>query len=227
MMKPENDAAFWHARPFLLEPVPEISEAAAYLSAAVDAHLAGDGEKAEMLIRKADIPAIAQWTDALWGKQSIRVHRLRKVEGLPALLSKSERLIARMPNSAEKKKLVNRDGFHCRYCGIPLIREEIRKKLNKSYPEAARWGNTTRGQHAALQAMWLVYEHVVPHSRGGDNSFENMIISCQPCNCAKMGYTIEELGLSDPRLRPPVQSSWDGLERLRYKINGTQGPFAR
>lgn len=209
------DKDFWKPRPFLLVPVPEIFEAAHLLSEAVDAHLRGDTATAEILIHKADIPEIAKWTDALWGKQTVSVHRLRKIENLPPLLEKTSRIPARMPKSDDKKKLIKRDGFHCRYCGIPVIREETRKKIRSTYPDALRWGNTTKDQHAAFQCMWLVYEHVVPHSRGGNNSYENMIISCQPCNCAKMGYTLEEMGLADPRLRVPAVSAWDGLERFK------------
>lgn len=210
-----SDETFWQERPFLLQPIPEIFEAARLLDKAADAHLRGNPKEAETYIRQADIPQVAEWTNALWGKQSLEVHRLRKVESLPPLIEKSLRIPARMPDSAGKKRLIDRDGYNCRYCGIPVIREEIRKKIRTCYPEAARWGNTTKSQHAAFQCMWLVYEHVVPHSRGGNNSYENMIISCQPCNCAKMGYTIEEMGLSDPRLRNPVQTSWDGLERFK------------
>jgi hypothetical protein len=29
-----------------------------------------------------------------------------------------------------------------------------------------------------------------------------------------MHYTLEEVGLADPRLREPIRSTWDGLERL-------------
>ena len=42
-----------------------------------------------------------------------------------------------------------------------------------------------------------------------------MIITCAGCNYCRWHYTLEEVGLSDPRLRMPVAgSSWDGLERF-------------
>lgn len=214
MSNSEYTGDFWQPRPYLLEPIAEIFEASRLLSEAIGAHLGQDREQADYLIRKSDIPEVAKWTDALWGKQRLEIHRLRKVENLPPFVEKKDRIPSRMPINLEKKKLIQRDGFHCRYCGIPVIREEVRRKIHKAYPDAARWGKTTASHHAALQCMWLVYEHVVPHSRGGDNSYDNMIISCQPCNCAKMGYTLEEMGLSDPRLRLPVKTSWDGLERF-------------
>ena len=214
MRNSDNDSDFWQPRPYLLEPIPEIFKAAQILNSAVDAHLKQDKVLAASLIHTADLPEVAKWTDTLWGKQNLEIHRVRKVENLPPLVQRENRTPSRMPTSAERKKLIQRDGFHCRYCGIPVIREEVRRKIHKAYPSAARWGKTTASQHAAFQCMWLVYEHVVPHARGGDNSYDNMIISCQPCNCAKMGYTLEEIGLSDPRLRSPVISSWDGLERF-------------
>jgi hypothetical protein len=62
--------------------------------------------------------------------------------------------------------------------------------------------------------MWAQYDHVVAHARGGDNSIENTIVTCAPCNFAKMNYTLDELGLSDPRTRHPFKSDWDGLERV-------------
>jgi 5-methylcytosine-specific restriction endonuclease McrA len=76
------------------------------------------------------------------------------------------------------------------------------------------WGDRNAEQHAGLQAMWVQYDHVVPHARGGDNALTNLVVACAPCNCARMDYTLEEVGLLDPRTREPVRSSWDGLERL-------------
>jgi len=55
---------------------------------------------------------------------------------------------------------------------------------------------------------------VLPHSCGGTNELDNLVVSCAACNYGKMSYRLEELGLSDPRDRPPVPSNWDGLERL-------------
>jgi len=95
-----------------------------------------------------------------------------------------------------------------------VIRKEVRTLLSKCYPNALRWERTNLGQHAAFQAMWAQYDHVLAHARGGDNSVDNTILTCAPCNFGKMNYTLEELNLIDPRSRPRLSSSWDGLERL-------------
>ena len=194
-------------------PVPQVFDAARYLDAAASAHLAGHGELAEHLIRVADMDDVREWTESLWGKASIYVLPRAIQGGLPTL-DKSNRIPVRMPNATEKKLIHDRDGFHCRFCEVPVIRPEIRQTLALHYPKVLRWEKTNLGQHAAFQAMWAQYDHVIPHARGGDNSLANTILTCAPCNFGKMNYTLEELSLSDPRLRRPVQDSWEGLERL-------------
>ena len=139
----------------------------------------------------------------------------QSVAAAPPHLPAQQRAQTRMPTSAEKVLLVKRDGYHCHFCGIPVIRSEVRARIRKVYPHALPWGKKNLEQHAAFQAMWATYDHVLPHTRGGTNNFENMIITCQPCNCARMDFTLDEVGLIDPRTRQPVQSTWDGLERFR------------
>ena len=194
--------------------IPEIAVAAECLNAAISAHIAGDREQAASLISAANIPAIREWVESLWGEPS-PYRQFRSVPDAPPILSRAQRLVLRMPNSTEKKLLLERDGFHCRFCGIPVIRAEIRNRLRKLYPDALPWPtDSNKHQHPAFQAMWVQYDHILPHARGGTNELENMLITCAPCNYARMYYTLEEVGLADPRFREPVRSSWDGLERL-------------
>lgn len=195
----------------LRDPIPEIAEAANYLDDAVTAHLEGDSLRASALILRAEIPAIREWTESLWGANSPYVN-VQVVPGTPGSLPKDQRIKVRMPTTAEKRILHERDGFHCRFCGIPLIRMEIRKKIKAAYPEALSWGSTNPSQHAAFQAMWLQYDHLVPHARGGDNSLENLLITCAPCNYGRVHHLVEEVGLIHPSKTETIRSSWDGLE---------------
>lgn len=95
--------------------------------------------------------------------------------------------------------------------------------MNKAYPEALRWGIRNAQQHAALQAMWLQYGHLIPHARGGTNEHHNMIVTCAPCNNGRCNLTVEEAGLLDPSLREPVHSAWDGLERWHNGVALAEG----
>ena len=197
----------------LREPIPEIAIAARYLDEAVSAHLAEQHDVAESLIRLADMRVIREWTESLWGTASPYVQR-RLVVGAPPSLPDDQRIKVRMPTPAEERILHQRDGYHCRFCGIPVIRAAIRKAIRRVYPDALPWGRPNLSQHAGFQAMWATYDHVLPHAKGGNNDAENIVVTCQPCNCARWHYTLEEVGLRDPRLREPVRSTWDGLERF-------------
>jgi hypothetical protein len=195
------------------EPIPEILEAARLLDAAVTVHGCGRRDLADQLIRLADMSVLRDYTESLWGAKSPYV-QFRHVDGAPAQSLRDRDAKERMPTLVEKEFLLRRDGFHCRSCGIPVIRKEIRDRIRKFYPAALRWGARNAEQHAAFQLLWATYDHVLPHSRGGTSSLDNVVIACQPCNATRWYYTLEEVGLADPRLYEPVRSSWDGLERF-------------
>jgi len=192
------------------EPIPEIFDVARYLDAAVSAHLRGEARLASTLFSVANDAKVRDWLESIWGKNNSRYVKLQK---LPAMEGVS-RIKARMPTVAQLIDLHHRDGYHCRFCGIPVVRAEIRKKAERVYPEAVTWGRANLSQHAGFQTLWAQYDHVVPHSCGGTNELENLVVTCAACNFGKMSYRLEELGLLDPRAFPPVQSAWDGLERF-------------
>lgn len=200
-------------------PIPEIFEAAVLLKHAVGAHIAGDGIAAGRMLRAADMPIIGEWLDSIWTGGSRNPHRaIRPIADLPPVLSKPDRHQPRDASDEMKRDLVARDGHICRLCGIPLVRAVIRKALTKLYPDAARWtGIREAEQHRGLQVMWLQYDHVVVHSRGGETSMENIVVTCPACNFGRDRWMMSEVGLRDPRKHPrmpnwPGWEDWDGLE---------------
>jgi 5-methylcytosine-specific restriction endonuclease McrA len=214
------DSAFLAPHRCLLEPIPEIWTAARLLHEAVDAHLSGATHRADTHISEADVPAIAKWTDSIWGHRNQHVHRFRSARNSPPILAKEARPQPRMPTLETQLRVKERDGFFCRFCGIPIIDKSIRMRIHAAYPNALRWGRKNVEQHAAFQCMWLQYDHVLPNSRGGESSFGNVVITCAPCNFGRMDWTLEEVGLMDPRIAP-VSPSWDAA----VKWNGL-GDFA-
>lgn len=200
----------------LRKPIPEITEAAQILQQAVDAHLTGRAYDAARLIASTNTDTIRDWVESLWGKNS-RYVVVRVLSNAPPTMGRDKREPVRMPTAAQQAQLVAEQGRHCRSCGVPLIRIEVRERLHALYPKALAWGRKNTEQHAAFQAMWLQYDHVLPHARGGTNEPSNLVITCAPCNYGRMNYTLAEVGLSDPRESPRVQSDWDGLERV---LNG-------
>ena len=134
----------------------------------------------------------------------------------------------RMPTGADAEAVFKRDGFRCRYCGCRVVRPGVRSLLTALFPDVVRWPGGKGGdqsKHAAFYALNGVLDHVEPYARGGGSSSENIVTACWPCNFGKEDHTIEELRLSDPRLRTPVVDDWDGLARLvrnRRKPAGTK-----
>jgi 5-methylcytosine-specific restriction endonuclease McrA len=119
-----------------------------------------------------------------------------------------------MPDALVQALIIERDGFHCRFCGIPVIRAQVRRAMHSAYPNALPWGRTNATQHAAFQCMWLQFDHVLPNTRGGRSDLENLIVTCAPCNFGRMEWTIAEIGLLDPRGRV-LLDHWSGYRRWR------------
>jgi HNH endonuclease len=179
------------------EPVPEVEQARSYLEAALASHQAGRSDEVVELIRLANMPAIREWINSIWGKDSPYV-QYRPVIGAPPSLAKDQRLETRTPSLAMKAELLSRDGYHCRFCGIPLIRKEVRQRIRELYPAAKVWGRSNIEQHAAFQVMWVQYDHILPHARGGTNELDNLLITCAACNYGRMQYTWRKWGCSIP-----------------------------
>lgn len=70
------------------------------------------------------------------------------------------------------KAIRARDGDRCRYCGCQV-----------------KWGNQ-RGPSGAT------YDHVIPLSQAGRNTFRNVVTSCRGCNARKKDMTPKEAGMS-------------------------------
>ena len=211
---------FWAPRPYFRDPIPEIFEAAELLSQAVDAHLVAGGrcDKAGELIKQADMKIVWDWTDSICGPEKPKIHRRRPVKGAPKTLGESERDPKRKPSKQEELVLIKRDGYQCRFCGIPVIHMKIRVAMRKHYSDELKWENFKREQHAAFQCMLMQFDHIVPHSRGGRTDLDNLVVTCASCNYGRLfgriACTIEETGLIDPRTLPVSKTSWDGLERF-------------
>jgi len=157
-----------------------------------------------------------EWAKSMVGKKSeYNTPRLRLESR--SVIPVAEREKMRMPSPEGKRRLHLRFGDHCCFCGIPVIRKQDRERLVLLYPDSVLWGSGEYTRHGAIYAMSAQYDHIVPHSRGGQSDVGNVVLTCLPCNCGRNDNTLEEMGLLDPRKRQPIEcvfSGWDGLERL-------------
>ena len=95
--------------------------------------------------------------------------------------------------------LFARDDYHCQYCG------------------------RHRGKLKGRQ--FLTRDHVLPISRGGDNSWQNVVTSCSPCNNRKGNRLPKEAGM---RLeREPGEPNYVRLVWTVRRVTETQGKYIR
>ncbi|GAP61620.1 hypothetical protein ARMA_0043 [Ardenticatena maritima] len=81
-----------------------------------------------------------------------------------------------------RRNLLLRDEFTCQYCG----------------------------KQPGLEHLTI--DHVVPRSRGGEHSWENLVVACIACNRRKGNYLPHEIGMT--LLRKPFRPRYFGLTLL-------------
>ncbi len=194
-----------------LSPIPEIEEAIEYLNSAVDAFINGDRNLAARLIMKADISKISEFDKSITGKTDPKIHLQ---ESQPKTLPEQLRDTTRMPGGKKEREIFAKDGWRCRYCGTRVISKDARKIIKEEFPIETHWASKESERHTALHSQAASLDHIIPHSRGGKNEYSNFITACGPCQFGRNCWTLEEVGFSDPRDRPPVVDGWDGLTRL-------------
>jgi len=114
------------------------------------------------------------------------------------------------------KDVFARDSYTCRYCGIGVIPKDVLD----AYGMVVGKDNfcptgTNQKRHGIVLAFRANADHVIPWKIGGRTNPENLVTSCWSCNYGKAGYTLGELGLTDPRNNTIKLNKWDGLTSLK------------
>jgi 5-methylcytosine-specific restriction endonuclease McrA len=103
------------------------------------------------------------------------------------------RRMPRFNRAVSRKSVMLRDRMTCQYC------------------------------HQAFEARKLTLDHVIPRSRGGANTWENMVACCHPCNNRKADKTPAEAGMPLNRKPAPI-----GIHaRHRLMIGGAEPAWDR
>lgn len=94
------------------------------------------------------------------------VHSAHQTLRLPSVIRLLEyRRIPHQPRSLSRKNILMRDRYACQYC------------------------------HRTLPSSDLTLDHVIPRSRAGESTWENLVACCHPCNNRKGNRTPEEAGM--------------------------------
>ena len=57
-----------------------------------------------------------------------------------------------------------------------------------------------------LPSHKLTCDHVIPRSKGGKTTWENVVSACLPCNTKKGSHTLEKIGIS--LRKKPIKPDW-------------------
>lgn len=114
-------------------------------------------------------------------------------------------------------QVFKRDGYRCRYCGIRLIPKGVLEAFSRVVGiDAFRATGTNLQRHGVVLAFRANADHVVPYKAGGRTDLQNLVSCCWCCNYGKGPFTLEQLGLDDPRSRAvKAIDDWDGLSSLQ------------
>lgn len=103
-----------------------------------------------------------------------QVHSLNRILQLPSVIRLLEyRRIPQQTRALSRKNILVRDHHTCQYC------------------------------HRVLPSGELTLDHVIPRSRSGGSTWENLVACCHPCNNRKGNRTPEEAGMKLVRAPRP------------------------
>src|SRR5262249_46849013 len=71
-------------------------------------------------------------------------------------------------------------------------------------------------QYCGKRSRDLTLDHVMPRSRGGDSSWENLVASCRACNGRKGNRLLKEANMRLIRQPRPLAQEYAGFFLLRY-----------
>ncbi len=158
-------------------------------------------ERYPALVLNADFRPLSYFPLSLWSWQdaikAVFMSRVNVVEEydhavhspslemrLPSVISLKDYIPLAKRPAFTRFNVFLRDGFACQYCGGGFPSED------------------------------LTFDHVIPRSRGGMTSWENVVTACSPCNLAKGSRLPRETGMN-PRRRPRRPTAWELQENGR------------
>jgi 5-methylcytosine-specific restriction endonuclease McrA len=113
-----------------------------------------------------------------------KVHSPSFVLRLPSVIALREYIPSARRPAFTRFNVFLRDSFECQYCGDDLPAQD------------------------------LTFDHVIPRSRGGRTSWENVVAACGPCNLRKADKLLRECHMN-PRHIPRQPTSWELQENGR------------
>ena len=115
------------------------------------------------------------------------------------------RFLNRVDVIAEYSDQINSPSVSIRIPSVVVLRDYVKPSKSTAF---TRFNLFLRDeftcQYCGSQGE-MTFDHVLPRSRGGKTSWENVVAACSPCNLKKAARSIKESGLQ--LRRPAIQPS--------------------
>lgn len=137
----------------------------------------------------------------------------------PEGIDKALRDPARMPTKTIQLRTFERDRWHCRWCGSPVLALSAVRHMHAVVGAAFPHGGKNVNHHGLTLAAGASLDHVVPHALGGTNGEDNLVTACWPCQFARGDDSIDRLGIVNPLDYAPAVAlpGWDGCSWFTSK----------
>ncbi len=152
-------------------------------------------ESCPTLVLNADFRPLSYYPLSLWSwQEAIKAVCLERVNVISSYDTK-----------------VHSPSFEMNVPSVVALRDYVKPQTN---PAFTRFNLFLRDRFSCQycgKCSDLTFDHVVPRSRGGRTTWENVVAACSPCNLAKANRLPREIGML-PR-QPPYQPSIYDLHR--------------
>lgn len=119
------------------------------------------------------------------------------------------------------RESVNVVSYYDKWCRSPSLELRIPSVVSlRSYVKPSKvqlnkrnifLRDNNRCQYCGISESEMSIDHIIPRSRGGDNTWHNLVVACHTCNRLKADRTPEECGMVLEKIPVPPT-------RLMYRI---------
>lgn len=145
-------------------------------------------DHAEALDQNYQSYTFSQWNESEHDPSMARVHSVNSEIVVPSVIRL--KIYNHLPKQAvrfSRQNIFQRDQHICQYCGGRFHRQDLTK------------------------------DHIIPKSKGGENTWDNIVTCCKTCNRKKGDRSLQECGMK--LLKLPIEPSWIMIVHKRLSHN--------
>lgn len=117
---------------------------------------------------------------------------------------------------AEYDTVARSPSMEMRLPSVVVLREYVKPA---PYPAFTRFNLFLRDEFSCQycgSTGEMTFDHVIPRSKGGRTTWENVVASCGPCNLAKGNKSLKEARMH--LRKPPIRPAAEGLRNVGRKF---------